>query len=278
MKVLILGASGFLGGVLYRKMKVETDYWVLGTYHQSKKDNELIKLDVTNLIEVKTFLEHFKADVIVWCLMGKVSEKELIDEGLLNVINNMSKSCKFIFVSTNAVFGGGKGNFSEEDVPSYRGNKSALALYSNAKIDGEKLVGQLDNYIILRPGAIYGQDINGKWDKRVSQLIEEITALRTVVRTTNLINTFVEVNELSDAIIKLIRIGYKGIIHLGPEKKQNYYDYFRNMARKINLDESLIFPNSIDEVQATEAGIILDASINTRKCREELGLNFSGLE
>ena len=212
MKVLILGASGFLGGILYKKIKEETDFWVLGTYHELKKNNELIKLNITNLIDVKTFLEHFKADVIVWCLTGKTNEKELINEGLPNVINNMNQGCKFIFMSTNAVFGEGKGNFLEEDIPSYKSSGSAIALYSNAKIDGEKLVKELDDYIIIRPGVIYGQNISGKWDKRLSQLIEDLTAGTSVVKTTNLINTFVEVNELSEAIIKLIKIDYKGIL------------------------------------------------------------------
>jgi dTDP-4-dehydrorhamnose reductase len=213
IKVLILGASGFLGGILYRKIKEDTDFWVLGTYYESKKDEDFIKLNVSNFIEVKTFLEHFKPDVIVWCLRAKTNEKELINDGLPNVLNNINQTCKFVFMSTNAVFGEGKGDFSEEDIPSYRNNGSAIASYSNAKIDGEKLVKEHENYIIIRPGAIHGQDINGKWDKRVSQLIEDLTAGKTVVKTTNLFNTFVEVNVLSDAIIKLIEIGYQGVIH-----------------------------------------------------------------
>ncbi len=278
MKVLILGASGFLGGTLYKKLKEETDFWVLGTSYKSQRNNEFIKLNAVDPIEVKTFLEHFKADVIVWCLMGKEDEKELIDKGLANILSNIDKTCKFIFMSTNSVFSEGKGEFVEEDIPSYKSCASDLALYSNGKIDGEKAVKVHENYIIIRPGAIYGQDINGKWDKRVSQLIEDLTAEKPVVKSTNLINTFVEVNELSEAIIKLIKTNYKGIIHLGPERKENYYDYFRKIAKKLNLDENLILSDYLGEEQARAAGIILDTSINTRKGREELGLNFSSLE
>jgi len=217
MKVLILGASGFVGGTLYKKLKEETDFWVLGTSYESKRNNEFIKLNAVDSIEVKTFLEHFKADVIVWCLKGK--ENELIEKGLPNILNNIDKACKFIFMSTNSVFSEGKGEFVEEDIPSYKNSDSDLALYSNAKIDGEKAVKVHENYIIIRSGPIYGQDINGKWDKRVAQLIEELSAGKTVAKSTNLVNTFVEINELSEAIIKLIKADYKGIIHLGPEKK-----------------------------------------------------------
>lgn len=41
MKVLILGASGFVGGTLYKKLKQETDFWVLGTSYESKIMNLL---------------------------------------------------------------------------------------------------------------------------------------------------------------------------------------------------------------------------------------------
>ena len=98
MKVLILGADSSLGGILYKRLKTETDFWILGTYCEPKGDKNLIKIDVNNFIEVKTFLEHFKADVVVWCLVGEANN------GLANVFNNISKSCKFIYIAANTVF------------------------------------------------------------------------------------------------------------------------------------------------------------------------------
>ena len=130
MRVLILGASGFLGGILYGKIKEETDFWALGTYHKSKKNDVFIKLDVTNFIEVEVFLQHFNADVIIWCLMSKTNEKELINQGLPNVLTNMNPTCKFIFIE------------------------------SNSEIDDEKLVRKLENYIVIRSGVIEDQYIN----------------------------------------------------------------------------------------------------------------------
>jgi len=213
MKVLILGASSFLGGILYKKMKEETDFWVLGTYYESKKDKELIKLDVTNQIEVNTFLQHFNPDVIVWCLWGKTNEEKLVNEGLSNVLDIIKEGCKFVFISTNAFFLGDRGDFSEKDIPSNKSKESSNDLYLNAKIVGEKLVEKLSNYIIIRPGVIYGEDFSGKWDISVSKLIEELTVGRKMIKTSNSINTFVEVNVLSDAIIKLIETNYRGVIH-----------------------------------------------------------------
>ncbi|MBC8059976.1 MAG: NAD-dependent epimerase/dehydratase family protein [Clostridiaceae bacterium] len=147
MKVLILGASGFLGGTLYKKMKEETDFWVLGTYFESKKDKELIKLNVTNLIEVKTFLEHFNPEIIVWCLLGKTNEKELIEKGLSNVLNTINQTCKFIFMSINA-------GFSEADISSCKVNELLETIIKLIKSDYKGIVH-------LGPEIILDTSLNG---------------------------------------------------------------------------------------------------------------------
>jgi len=215
-------------------------------------------------------LYKFKPDIILWSLISRESEKYLIEMGLNNILKYLSHKQKLIFMSTNAVFNG-KGNYSEEDNPKYKNSNESLALYSNAKIDGEKIVKYHDNYIIIRPGAIYGQDINGKWDKRISDLINKLEEKQEVVRTENLYNTFVKVDELAEAIIELIKCDYKGIIHLGPEKKESYYNYYRKMAAHLNLDVNLIKSDFIDEDYADKNNRSLDLSINTSKCRKLLG-------
>lgn len=276
MNILILGASGFLGGHIYKKIKFQLDFNVLGTCYGSNNCGDLIKLDVTNEEEVKNILYKFKPDIILWSLISRESEKYLIEMGLNNILKYLSHKQKLIFMSTNAVFNG-KGNYSEEDSPKYKNSNESLALYSNAKVDGEKIVMGHDNYIIIRPGAIYGQDINGKWDKRISDLINKLEEKQEVVRTENLYNTFVKVDELAKAIIELIKCDYKGIIHLGPEKKESYYNYYRKMAAYLNLDANLIKSDFIDEDYATKNNRSLDLSLNTSKCREMLGNIFSNV-
>ena len=88
-------------------------------------------------------------------------------------------------------------------------------------------------------------------------------------------NTFVKVDELTYAILRLIKIDYKGIIHLGPENKESYYNYYRKMAIKLNLDYKLIKGNTIEENFARENGFSLDESLDTSKCRALLGGIFT---
>lgn len=203
--------------------------------------------------------------------MSKRSEKFLIHMGLNNILKYIQPQQKLIFISTNAVFRGncGKGNYSENEEPKYINSGESLDLYANAKIDGEKIVKKHNNSIIIRPGAIYGQDINGKWDKRISELINRQEQQKKVVRAKNLYNTFVKVDEVANAVTELIKLDYKGIIHLGPHKRESYYDYYMKMSIKLNLNSDLIKSNVLSEEQ--------DLSLNTSKSRSILGNIFSNV-
>ena len=265
MKVLILGASGFLGGKVFERINSEPGFDVLGTCYKSNNSDALIKLDVTNDGEIKSIMNEFRPDTILWSLMSSENEKNLIDMGLKNIFKYLSSEQKLIFMSSNAVFRGNgmKGNYNEYDEPKYANNTELLDLYANAKIDGEKMVKQHGNSIIIRPGAIYGQDVTGNWDKRVSDLINKLEQHQEIVRTKNLYNTFVSVDGLSNAILELIKLDYKGIIHLGPEKRESYYDYYIRMSKNLNLNINLVKSNIANES--------LDLSLDTSKCKGILG-------
>ncbi|GKX66495.1 sugar nucleotide-binding protein [Inconstantimicrobium mannanitabidum] len=277
MNILILGASGFLGGKLYMALDKEVKFNILGTCFQSDSTNELLRIDVTNRDEVKCMMAEFNPDVVIWSLMSKTNEKYLIENGMKNILEFFPSEKKMIFISSNAVFHGRKGNYTEDNIPTYKNSTSPIAIYSNAKIYGEKMVQKRENYMIIRPGAIYGKDAKGKWDKRISQLIDKLDNKEEIIRTDNLFNTFVEVDELACAIVKLINMDYKGVVHLGPQRKESYYNYYKRMAKNLSLDDSLIKSNSISAEYAEENGISMDQSIDTSKCRTLFGDIFSNV-
>ncbi len=275
IKVLILGASGFLGGHLYKDMRMDDSFEVMGTYNGNRDCDELKKIDVADKSEIGNIIKYFEPDVVLWSLMSKTSEKYLIELGLNNILECISSKQKLIFISSNAVFNGGQGNHKEEEEPQYKNSNDSIAIYANAKIDAEKIVKKLENYIIVRPGAIYGKDIQGKWDSRTTRFIEEAKENKEVIRTKNLYTTFVKVDELALAITELIKIDYKGIIHLGPEKKCSYYDYYRNIAMNLEIDENIVKSNLISYEDVKKYGRSLENSLNTEKCRELLGNIFT---
>jgi dTDP-4-dehydrorhamnose reductase len=198
---------------------------------------------------------------------------ELIHIGLPNVLRSIYKDTRFIFISTDA-FAGGQGGYSEDTPMRYYSIKNPLAGYANAKIDGEEMVREHKNHVIIRTGPLYGQDVHGSWDKRTAVLVNSLSQNVKVSRSANLYKTFVCVDDLRDLLLEIIESGYNGIIHAGPSQKESYYSYNVKMAEKLGLDENLIIRDIISPERAAEEVIPLDTSMDTSKCRAVFRTNF----
>ncbi|WML33475.1 sugar nucleotide-binding protein [Clostridium sp. OS1-26] len=266
IKILILGASGFLGGKVYLKLKKQANFKVVGTCHKAYENDNLKRMNVKNVNDVKEIFNEYKPDVVVWCLLDRNNEKELTDIGLINIMRNIDNTTKFIYISTDA-FVEGKGNYSEELLLNHYNCGNPVAGYVNAKVKGEEIVKNHKNHIIIRTGPLYGQDIEGNWDKRISNLIDSLSQNQTIHRSSNLYKTFVYVDDLADLIYEMIEMDFKGLIHVGPEQKESYYTFNRKMARKLGLDENLVIEDTISIENAIANGIPLDTSMNTSKCK-----------
>jgi len=276
MNILILGASGFLGGKVYEKLILQNNHEVLGTCFKSKNNSKFKQLNISNESEVRTVFNEFKPNIVVWCLLNMNNERELTDLGLHNAVKNIENYTKLIYISTDG-FVEGKGNYSEDFILEHYSLNNPIAGYVNAKIDGENIVRKNEKNVVVRTGPLYGQDVQGNWDKRITDLINSLSQNQSICRWSNIYKTFVHVEDLSDLICEVIEENYKGIIHAGPETKESYYTFNRKIARKLKLNEALINEDIIDEEYAEINGIPLDTSMNTEKCRKLFTTSFRNM-
>lgn len=165
MKILILGASGMLGHQLW--LKLSESFEVYGTIRNSfpnleelqNYNRKLIKdLDVTNSNKVEELLSSEEYDIIINCI-GVIKQKEsskiypytiLLNSLLPHQLSNWSKRAKIIQISTDCVFSGRTGNYSEFDIP------DAEDLYGRSKLLGEI---KYEPHLTLRT-SIIGHEIN----------------------------------------------------------------------------------------------------------------------
>ncbi len=149
MRVLITGATGFIGHELVKKIKDTQEIaCIVRKENQFLKDNK-IKTIVCNLNNIDELLKKTKNFEVVIHLAGIVnthSKKEFynknveLTKNLLNVCKK-NKIKKFIFISTAVVASEVQGN------------------YSKSKIEAENLVKQSGvDYVILRPSLVYGKE------------------------------------------------------------------------------------------------------------------------
>lgn len=150
MNILICGATGFIGSNLCKHLRT-----MYNVTEISSKD-----LDLTDEKAVINFLSKNKFDVIIQtaaCKDVKLAEEhpeyaKKIDVDANKYILNNLNGAKFIFLSSDYVFNGAKGQYSDKDAPSPTTN------YGKYKAEIETVLKTGDyNYIIIRTAAVLGK-------------------------------------------------------------------------------------------------------------------------
>ena len=150
MKVLVLGASGLLGNTMLRILGATPGWSVRGAMRGVAARGALAPADAKQIImcgdleesvPLKQLFGVAKPDVVVNCL--SIAKKHLRDEEFRTVISRLAvlpqriahecriAGARLIHFSSDGVFSGSRGNYSEDDTP------DASDVYGVAKLLGE---------------------------------------------------------------------------------------------------------------------------------------------
>lgn len=153
-KILITGASGYVGSKIYQELK-RAGYDVVGTYNSTKIFDELVQVDLTDQNQVKMLITKTDPQVIIHTAADAHTSTCENDPEYAQKINvettrslaseAMNKSIRFIHMSTFACF-----------------NENATAVYPKTKVQAEKIVKELNDYLILRLSLVVGLSPNQK--------------------------------------------------------------------------------------------------------------------
>ena len=267
MKVLIIGASGFLGGTIYYKLKM-SGVDVIGTYCNHRKQTEFVKLDVMDSQGLVRIIGEYLPDVVVWTVMNHNAEEEVADNIMPVLCDNIGDT-RIIFVSTSVAY---EKNMSEDVTPLFRTEKMYNHHYFNGKIKSESVIRKLPNYCIVRPGSIYGINPYGEMDVRSCKLKEYVDSGEKYIRANNIVFSIVEVNDLADAIIELITSDYVGIMNVSEEEPVSHYDFNKALCKRYGWDDSCIVAN-----KEAENLYYLDNSLRKRLLKTKITRIWEGV-
>lgn len=139
-KVLLFGATGMAGHVAYHYLKNTDKYELINVVYRTKLTDDSIIVDVTNKDAVAEVVRKTNPDLIINCIGILIKgSKEHPDNAIFinayfpHLLKKLSDEVgvKLIHISTDCVFSGKKGNYTEEDF------RDADDVYGRSKALGE---------------------------------------------------------------------------------------------------------------------------------------------
>ena len=168
------------------------------------------------------------------------NNKELawkVNVGITETIADLCKNCgaKMIVCSTDTVFDGIKGFYTENDEP------HAVNYYAETKIEAERIVlASSSNNIVARLSLVMGLPVMGKGNSFLADTIEKLKRGETVKFPGNEIRTPIDVVTLGSALTELAGCNYGGIVHLSGDTRINRYKMALYIAETLGFQPSLI--------------------------------------
>jgi len=268
MKVLVLGATGMLGHKLLQSLSKQfsTKGTIRGDgsdfrgYLGVSSDSIIAHVDAGDIAGVKTAIEEYEPDVVINCI-GIVKQLPAAHDPLQSIAINalfphqlahicQQRGIRLIHISTDCVFSGRKGNYSEDDFA------DADDLYGRTKYLGEV---DYEHALTLRT-SIIGRELDTSHG-----LIEWFLSQegRAVSGYTNAIFSGLTTNALSDVIAAVI-MNYpemRGVWHVAAEPISKY-ELLKRVKAVYNLDVQIQPENSV----------VIDRSLNGSRLRKNTNI------
>ncbi|GAB6946379.1 NAD(P)-dependent oxidoreductase [Vulcanisaeta sp. JCM 16161] len=275
MIVLITGVSSSPG---YKTaISLANKYEVVGTYNEHSINIPgvtTVKADLTR--DSVRVINDYKPDVVIhMAAIGNVDQCEeqlelcyrvnvVVSRELLTAAYRIGSA--IYYLSTDYVFDGEKGLYTEDDIP------RPVNYYGLTKLLAEEITKAL-NGSIVRVAWIYGTGPGRpNFGKTVVEKLmrgEVVTAI-TDQWSSPTLNTII-----GEAFARLLDIKFNGVIHVvGPRLSR--YEFARAIARYFGFSEELIKPIRLIDVNY-RAKRPRDSSLSNKKAIELLGIPLNDI-
>ncbi|MCP5426308.1 MAG: NAD(P)-dependent oxidoreductase [Gammaproteobacteria bacterium] len=247
---LITGAGGYLGSMLMRMAAARGP--VVGTIHQTAVDDSanrtLPPLDLCDREQARRVLHAVAPTVIIHCAAMADFNRCALDPARARAVNvqgaaNLAEGAadigaRLIHLSTDLVFSGDRGQYTEQDVPDPQSE------YGRTKYAAERVVQACcENAVIVRPALIFGSSPSGR-SSFTEQILQRLKRGETVPLFEDEYRTPVSLTTLCDQLLELALGDHRGVFHLGGPERLSRFQFGRRLASALGLNDELIIGGS----------------------------------
>ena len=272
MKILITGGFGQLGTSVYYRLIDSFD--IIRTGRVKPPGVEGVEMDLRDGTKVRQVIKLFKPDIILHLgAMTNVDECEL-NPYIAREVNIAGTghlceafSGKIIYISTDYVFDGHAGPYSED------AKVCPINVYGQTKLASEQIVLlQNNNNLIIRGNVLYDYS-NNSGASFLNWVIKSLKNSTEIQVVNDQINNPTWTHSLADIISMCIIKNISGLYHWADLDIINRYDFAMAIAEVFSLNQNLIKSISTMDLnqpamRPLQSGLISDKIANILQVRQ----------
>ena len=257
MRILITGASGLLG--LNTALEAADQHTVFGQVNSHGIKTEAFTVLPADLLEpgaVERLLDQTQPDWVIHCaalasLEACEQNPQLAWELNTDLPRKLAEQCqqggaRLIHVSTDAVFDGKTGGYTEADPA------SPVGIYTQTKYQAELAVAAANPAALIARVNLFGWSLKGR-RSLAEFFFNNLSAGNPVMGFTDVYFCPLLVNDIARIFFRMLELELTGLYHVLSSDSMTKYDFGASIAWKFGLDPGLIAPKSVTESALTAA-------------------------
>jgi len=254
-KLLVIGDTGLVGSKL-ASIAQSASLEAYGTHNA--RDSPLphsSHLDITDRNATIRLVETIRPKAIIntaalhnvdYCETHREEAEKVNVEGTRNLANAAAKiNCRLVHLSTDYVFDGSSGHYTEEDDP------HPLHYYAQTKLESEKVASEAPSYAIARPSVIFGWNpleatgvpsSSGKTINFAMFVLDKLKNNQTIKAVSDQYSSPTFADNLAEALLKLAKLHSNGTFHTAGRSCLSRYEFAIKIAERFGYSSSLVQP------------------------------------
>lgn len=254
-KLLIVGSTGLVGSkVAYLAPRHGFEAYNTHNARTSTLPNS-VQLNITDREETLSLVKKVRPQAIVntaalhnvdYCESHHEEATRVNVEGVRNLVDSSRETdSRLIHLSTDYVFDGNSGHYSELDTP------HPLHFYAETKLEAEKVTSELPSYAIARPSVIYGWNpleatgvpsSSGKTTNFAMFVVDKLRKNETVKAVRDQYSSPTFADNLAEALLRLARHSDNGVFHTAGKSCMSRYEFAVKLAEVFGYPTRLVEP------------------------------------
>jgi dTDP-4-dehydrorhamnose reductase len=269
MRILVTGASGLVGLNLALEAarrglpgtvaaaasgsQTAEAHTVYGVVHQNALQTDAFQVIQADLLapgKVERLLDEIQPDWVINCAALAIVDACEADPDLAYRMNSELPAklaahvtrggARLVHLSTDAVFDGLTGGYSEKDHP------NPTSVYARTKLEGEKAVAEANPQAIIARVNLFGWSLSGK-RSLAEWFFYNLRAGNSIMGFTDVYFCPLLVNDLAQILLEMLHLKLEGLYHVVSSQCLSKYAFGTALAERFALDASLIRPASVQE-------------------------------